>query len=155
LITAGQRPAFADEKGSLTNVLADDFDPSRVVYLEGSAKNAITVTGQTEARILSPSVTAHRIAFEVEAKEASVVVLAQSFYPAWKARVDGAPVPLWRANHGFQALAVPGGRHTVRVVYEDRAFRFGALVSIVALLACAIAWWRLGRNGSERAFDRI
>ena len=70
----------------------------------------------------------------------AMVVIAQTYYYPWHAYVDGKPVPLWRANYAFQALAVPSGRHQVSVVYEDRIFFWGAVLSLLSLPACAAAW---------------
>jgi len=55
--------------------------------------------------------------------------------------VDGKPMPLWRANYAFQALEVPAGKTKVELVYEDRAFLFGAILSVTTLLGCVAAGW--------------
>jgi uncharacterized membrane protein YfhO len=70
-----------------------------------------------------------------------MVSISQSFYHPWKAYVDGARVPLWRANHAFQALQVPAGKHRVWLRYEDRMFRLGASISgaLVLLLVLFVA----------------
>ena len=54
--------------------------------------------------------------------------------------------PLLRANHAFQAIQVPAGRHKIHLAYEDRAFEIGAAVSIVAWLGCLICLFRLPRR---------
>jgi uncharacterized membrane protein YfhO len=73
------------------------------------------------------------------------VVIAQSYYPAWKARVDGRPARIWRANYAFQAIEVPGGRHRIQVAYEDNWLRTGAVLSVLGLLTCA-GLWAAGRR---------
>ena len=60
--------------------------------------------------------------------------------------MDGKPVRLWRANHAFQALEVPEGRHEVKLVYEDRLFYLGAAVSLVTLAGCVMVWLRRRRE---------
>jgi uncharacterized membrane protein YfhO len=50
--------------------------------------------------------------------------------------VDGQPATLLRANHAFQAVQVPAGRHHVRLAYEDRMFHIGAAVSAAGWLGC-------------------
>jgi uncharacterized membrane protein YfhO len=59
--------------------------------------------------------------------------------------VDGKAVPLWRANYAFQALEVPAGKHEVHLVYEDEAFDWGIVISLLSLLACGAAWFRWRR----------
>jgi uncharacterized membrane protein YfhO len=68
------------------------------------------------------------------------LVISQSFYHPWRAFVDDRPSPLLRANYAFQAVQVSGGRHHVRLVYQDRAFFVGNIVSGMAVIACLIAW---------------
>jgi uncharacterized membrane protein YfhO len=79
---------------------------------------------------------------EVETDAPAMVVIAQSYSHCWRARVDGQPTPLWLANYAFQALEVPTGKHHVEVVYEDKAFTCGALVTLASIFICAGAWLR-------------
>ena len=74
--------------------------------------------------------------------------MAQTYYPAWRAFVDGARTPLWRANHAFQALEVPAGTHRVRLVYVDTRFRLGAVVSAATFLICLVIGFRNERPTS-------
>jgi hypothetical protein len=142
-VTAGQKPIFADAKETLKGIAAASFDPHRMVYLPPEARNSMSFTNGTKAQIVSSDVRAHRIRLEVKAEEPAIVVIAQAYYHPWKAYVDGAPVRLWRANHAFQAIEVPGGRHEVKMVYEDQNFRFGAAISGFAVLSCGLAWLSL------------
>ena len=64
------------------------------------------------------------------------MIVSQSHYHWWKAYVDGKQVPLWRANHAFQAVEVPAGQHRVEIVYEDKNFLIGAIFSGLTLLIC-------------------
>jgi uncharacterized membrane protein YfhO len=107
-----------------------------VVYLPSEAQNQIHVTGRSSAEIKAPEFTAQRIAFEVNATQPAVVVIAQAMFPAWQALVDGKVSKIWPANHAFQAIEVPAGRHRVLLVYRDKAFYLGATVSLACLLIC-------------------
>ena len=64
--------------------------------------------------------------------------MAQSFYHPWQAEVDGQLVPLLHANHAFQALEVPAGRHRVTLAYRDGKFLVGGLISLATLAGCVI-----------------
>ena len=86
------------------------------------------------------------IFIQTEAPNACVVVISQTYYPAWKAYVDGRPTKIWRANYAFQALEVPAGRHQIKMVYEDKKLLAGAVFSGLGLLACAGLWWRNSRG---------
>ena len=140
LITAGQKPVFANAEGALAGVTSAEFAPARIVYLPQEARQAVSVTNHTDARVLSQRFTPHEVSARIRAGEPSLVVLAQNFYRPWRAYVDGQPVPLWQANYSFQAVQVPVGWHELIVRYEDSAFRLGAVISLLTLLGCGWAW---------------
>jgi hypothetical protein len=142
-VTAGQKPNFADATNTLRGLTAPDFDPRTMVYLPLEAKASVNIPQATGAHVGAQRVLADHVEVEVEATTPSLVVIGQSFYHPWAAFVDGARVRLWRANHAFQALVVPAGKHRVEVVYQDRRFDLGALISGATLLALAAAWLRL------------
>ena len=84
----------------------------------------------------------------MEAVGPALAVVAQSYHPAWEAEVDGRPTPLWRANHAFQALEVPAGRHRVTLSYRDLNLRAGGAVTLSTLLGCLLFWLRRRRLGA-------
>jgi len=127
-----------------------DFDGGKMVFLPPEAKSLVTVTNQTAARVLSSQFKAQRADIEVEASEPSLVVVAQTWYHNWRAYVDGRPAPLLRANHAFQAIQVPAGRHYIRLAYEDMAFQFGAAVSICMAVNCFILLYLLRKHQLRR-----
>jgi uncharacterized membrane protein YfhO len=89
------------------------------------------------------------VQLEVEAPEEALVVIAQTFYHDWRAYVDNRPVPLLRANQSFQALQVSPGRHQVTLRYEDRAFFYGALLSLLSAVTLAGLWFRSRKQVTE------
>ena len=138
LVTAGQKPVFLDDANTLRALTQPDFDGSKMVFLPPEAKSLVTVANQTATRVFSSPFKAQRADIEVEAAEPSLVVVAQTYYHNWHAYVDDQPADLLRANYAFQAVQVSAGRHHVRLAYEDRAFQFGAAVSICMVVNCFV-----------------
>jgi hypothetical protein len=136
-VTAGQRPEFLPEPELLKCLAAENFDPAAVVYFPEELRGQVTVTQAAPARVNVLETRTHQWTLEVESPAPALVVIAQSFYPSWQARVDGQKTPLWRANHAFQALAVPAGKHRVEIHYVDRWFYAGLALSGFSLLAMA------------------
>ena len=147
LISCGQAPRFEDGANALQGLVSPDFDPERIVYLPCASRQQIIATNQTDARLLSQRFNPHRIEIEIDTREPAMVVMAHSFYHAWRARVDGQAASLWRANHAFQALQVPAGRHQVVLVYRDWFFLAGALISSLTLLGGVVYCLR-AKSGS-------
>jgi uncharacterized membrane protein YfhO len=66
-------------------------------------------------------------------------VLADSFYPGWKAYVDGKETAILKANHFFRALSLSQGQHMVEFKYEPLSFRIGLIVSLLTALCIVLA----------------
>jgi hypothetical protein len=147
LITAGQQPVYFDDDHTLDAIFSDNFNSSRRVYLPTETKSVVQAREAPNAAILSPQFHAGRLDFGLKSDRAALVVVAETFYPAWHAYVDGKETPVFRANYAFQALEVPVGQHEVALIYQDRLFSVGALVSGISLLACIGAWlWLRART---------
>jgi hypothetical protein len=141
-VTAGQKPVFADAAGTLLALAAPDFDPRRTVFLPPEARALVTVSNASSAKVAVRQFSPRKIQLEVEAPETALVVIAQSFYHNWRPYVDDEPVRLLRANHAFQALPIPAGRHHATLIYEDRPFYYGALLSLLSAAILAALWLR-------------
>jgi hypothetical protein len=139
LVTCGQAPVFASSPEILEKVFSGDFAPRQTVYLPAEVSAQVNAASNA-CRVTASEVRAHFISANVEAAAPSLVVLAQTHYPAWRAYVDGMPVAIHRANYACQAVLVPAGLHRVELRYEDRALKVGAWVSLVTLAALIVTW---------------
>jgi hypothetical protein len=142
MITAGQTPVFLGRDETLSLISSADFKPSEMVCLSPKARALLSSSSYGKARVLSMDVHPSRIHFEVETDpdQHAMAVIAQSFYPGWKAYVDLKPTALWHANYAFQALQIPPGRHQVTIQFEDAALKWGALVSGLCGAVLTIMW---------------
>jgi hypothetical protein len=75
-----------------------------------------------------------RISCRVTANSAGYLVLLDSWYPGWKAYVDGRETEILRANYAFRAVAVAAGIHQVEFVFKPKSFYFGASITCLTLL---------------------
>jgi hypothetical protein len=83
----------------------------------------------------------NRYALAVEADSNALLVLADNWYPAWKARVDGVETPVLRANHTLRAVPVTAGAHVVEVYYDWGSLKgglFTSLASIILLIGAGV-----------------
>jgi len=101
------------------------FEPSEDVSAPGSA---VVVSRR-----------ANEVAIETESDHGSILVLTESYYPGWKAEIDGSPAEILRANYVFRAVVVPEGNHEVVFRFRPASFIIGAIVSCVGAI-CWLAW---------------
>jgi hypothetical protein len=139
-ISGGQQPILGTESDVLRHLASAGFDPRRQVFLPVGATAQLAVRGPQTVTIRDVAVSAQRVCFTAEARAPALAVIAQSYYHAWQAYVDGRQTELLRANLGFQAVAIPAGTSRVQLRYEDRLFRIGGILSFVGLLIWMAAW---------------
>jgi hypothetical protein len=144
LATAGQQPVFMADTNALLSLVSPEFTPAEKVILPPEAQALVSVRNPTRATVNLRAFEAHRIDLDVEAGDASLVVVAQTFYHRWRAFIDGRTAPLLRANYAFQAIEVPPGKHQIRLAYRDSAFAAGAVFSGLTLVACLAGWMLSG-----------
>ncbi len=126
---------WAGSDEGLVEALRDPaWNPARTVILTGNS----SPSGLAEA-FSSGSVSVVRELpaerrFRVVTDAPAYLVFAETWYPGWSATVNGARVPLLRANLAFQAVAVPAGESEVVFRYRINHFAAGAGVSALALL---------------------
>ncbi len=104
-----------------------------------------------------------RIQVQVYAPAGGVVIIAQQFYPGWRAWVDSVegslpsrlPCSIWRANRVMQGIVVPPGNWLLTVTYRPLSFRIGAVLSFFSLLAVT-AWLALfSATRSQSALTQV
>jgi hypothetical protein len=96
---------------------------------------------------------ADRISLRTATGARGLLVLSEAYYPAWKAYVDGEPVPIYAADHVLRAVPVPAGEHTVELRYESWSVRAGVAISLIAylaLVALTVAGVRRRRRSSYK-----
>lgn len=92
-----------------------------------------------------------RVRVAVDPSGPALLVLADAYYPGWRASVDGVERPIHRVDHLLRGVVVRPGDREVTFEYRPASFRRGALVSALALglvLVAAVALGR-GRGGSR------
>ena len=98
-------------------------------------------TRGSHAKALEPAVIQslepERVEIDATPSAAGLLVLSDTFYPGWRATVDGSEVEIFRANGLFRAIRIPAGPHHVVFEYAPRSLRRGAWLSGLSLLALA------------------
>ncbi len=72
--------------------------------------------------------TADRLDISVESQADGWLMVSNTWYPGWKAYVDGKEMPVLRADYLFMAVTVPQGQHQVSLVYQPESFSIGSIL---------------------------
>ncbi len=145
-ISIGQRPEYTDDTPTFDALSQPNVDFRTTVFLPRTTRGVVSTNGQPAASVTKSEFGNEEIKMHTESPTPALVVISQTYYPAWKAYVDGAPTTVWRSNYAFQALQVPAGSHNVRLVYQDNKLKIGGLLSLLGLAVLAAMWWRAPRG---------
>jgi hypothetical protein len=102
------------------------------VILEGEPPR-----GLAAGRVLAIERRPERVRIEAESEGEGLLVVNDAYWPGWRARIDGRPARILRADALVRAVVWPPGRHALEMVYDPPEARQGAWITAASLLACA------------------
>lgn len=83
-----------------------------------------------------------------EGPNPALLVVAETWFPGWRAQVDGHDAPVLQADGAFLGVVIPAGRHEVTLSYRrPLSAVLGRLVTFATLAGLAWAWWRRRPSG--------
>jgi hypothetical protein len=81
------------------------------------------------------------IVMNIDAEQDGLLVLAEAWYPGWKAKVDGREAVVLPANAWMRAIPVSRGQHRVEVYFHQNYLLAGTVVSLASLVLLGFAFW--------------
>lgn len=126
----GAAEVVADDE-AVARVLEPDFDPATTAVLSEAPPVALPA-GPVQGSVRWAEDGADRMRLTVDSPSNALLVVADNWYPAWKARVDGADAPVLRAYYTLRAVPLAAGHHDVELWYDAAYLRAGLLSSALA-----------------------
>ena len=127
------------------------FDPSSEALISGAGKDVSgRAMGPDEWTANIIGYTENRIEIRTHSVKDGFLVLSDTYYPGWRATVDGVERPILRANYDFRALSLPPGDHVVLFTFRSRSFMPGLLMSCSGLLLAAFFFVYARRSEASR-----
>jgi hypothetical protein len=117
-------------------IVAADTEPDVVGRLASAAPDE-SAEPPGSARVVEYA--SDHVIIQASASRPALLVLSDSFYPGWRALVDGHEEPVLRGDLLFRVVALPPGEHEVQFRFEPSSIKLGLVVSGLTLLSGAIA----------------
>lgn len=96
------------------------------------------------------SYAADEVRVRTSSPRGGLLVLTDTYYPGWRAFVDGVEQPIMRGDLLFRVVAVPAGDREVTFRFEPVSIRIGLAISLAALLIAVGVLVVAGRVGLRR-----
>jgi hypothetical protein len=107
--------------------------PTGVENLEARARFSLG-TGNVTVIADEPE----QIVVRTASPSSTTLTIADTYYPGWRASLDGRPVDLGPVERLFRGVQVPAGEHQVELRYAPLSLQIGLWSSAVGLLTCAL-----------------
>lgn len=127
---------ITNKKDIITAFYNKNFDEKKTVIVE---ENPGLLT--PNLRIKKVELLAYepnKIIFTTSSDGTALLFLSDTYYPGWKATVDGKPTRIYVADYAFRAVKVPKGEHKVEFYYLPESFENGLILSGLGLMGLII-----------------
>lgn len=120
-VGAGLKPAPTQD--SLLGTPLKEVSPQKKAVPAGI--DSVVITSYTPNKII--------IEADVTGKP-KFLVLSDTYYPGWKAVVDGKQHRILRADYILRAVYLSAGKHNVKFIYDPLSFKIGLFVTCLTLI---------------------
>jgi hypothetical protein len=124
----------ADDRAVLLAFKNLAIDLRRTVILQGPAPALETCEG---GDVDIPRYRPTSVVLRVSSPCRGMLVLADAWFPGWKATVDGKPTEIYRAYNLIRGVVVERGEHEVIMLYRPTSVFLGAGMAVLGMLLCA------------------
>jgi len=129
----GAETVTGDQLGAVT---AAGFDPRATAVVS----SPLGLRGSGSARVVVDA--PERVVVRAEAGDRALLALADTWFPGWRAKVDGRDAEIVRTDQLLRGVVIGPGAHTVEFAYVPTSWRIGWIVSLLTAVALALAVWR-------------
>jgi len=94
---------------------------------------ASAAAAQREAAVEIVNYEPNLVRIRADTPTEGFLFLSDSYYPGWRATIDGTQAEIYRANYAFRAVYLNAGSHEIQFAYQPDSFRWGVVISLAAL----------------------
>jgi Bacterial membrane protein YfhO len=79
-----------------------------------------------------------RVSLSVRLSCPAMIVVSDTYFPGWRAYVDGAPAPIYQVNGAMRGILAPAGVHSVTMRYRPMVVYEGAALTFLGILGAVL-----------------
>jgi hypothetical protein len=135
---------FARDEDLLARIKMPGFDPRETAcIISGGREGKDARIPENDAARLAWNIewtgySPQRCSLKTKTNKPGLLVVSDTYYPGWKAFVDGRESPLVKVNHFMRGVVVGQGDHEVLFVFQPAIFILGLCIS--AIMLCIVVF---------------
>lgn len=131
-------------------VATGELDPYQVALIDVDSELDGTVQSDGNDSVEVTMSEPELLRYTTSTSAPGMLVTSEVAYPAWKAYVDGEPVPIATAFGLLRAVEIPAGEHVVEFRFESPNEVWGMAITVLTMLfAVALLAWSALRGNSQ------
>jgi len=120
---------------------------SKAMFMGDPPRNLACQGGQDDVSVTKYA--AERVTLQAKMTCDGMVVLSDTYYPGWDAKLDGKPVQIYEVDLALRGVIVPTGTHQINFRYRPRSFILGIVLTFGGLLGATLITI-VGRKNQSR-----
>ena len=137
-----KRTSVINNKDDIFNTLVDNtFDLFKEIILEDNEdhlKHLVSKSKEINYEIKNINYTANKITLSAELDQNGFLVLSDTYYPGWKAYVDGKETTIYKTDYIIRSIFLEKGFHNVEFIYDPISFKIGYITTLSTLFILII-----------------
>ncbi len=122
-----------DENEIIKNLYYQNYDLRKTLFLS-SKEDKTEKYPEGNGKVKLISYAPNKVVLNASTDTDAFLYLSDTWYPGWKAYIDGKETEIYRANLTFRAVRLPKGTHEVVFQYRPMSFYIGALLTLSGVL---------------------
>jgi Bacterial membrane protein YfhO len=124
------------ETTTLDRLRDSSFNPITEAVVE-SAPASLPTDVLQRSSLVPAQITSYSpnfVSIEATLEQDGLLVLTDTYYPGWRAWVDGSEQPILRTNYLFRGVMLTRGQHTVEFRFWPQSFQLGLIFAAATLM---------------------
>lgn len=118
---------------------SEGFDARGQVFLVDKDPPRLATCDALEDEVDMPVHQAHRVSIRAKLGCRGMVILSDTWFPGWRATVDGRSAEIYEAYGMLRGVVVEAGEHTIEMRYRPASVLIGGAMTLLAALAAVVA----------------